>query len=182
MTSRSLRFSYGFARLVRDVSTLPRIGIRVIVRSVATLDATVCTVPSQGYADRVSTADSMAKVISTLDWGGDLGPASLPVVEAEQLRSRLGDGAARWVAGAAEQSLAALHGQIHDSLAPWPIIRTFAQHVLTVTLLRLAGGESPPADTEAIDRDLAEDIVARDIPLPEITQRCGACSMSGCRF
>ena len=100
---------------------------------------------------------------------GDLGPASLPVVEAEQLRSRLGDGAARWVAGAVEQSLAALHVQIHDSLAPWPIIRTFAQHVLTVTLLRLAGEESPPADTDAIDRDLAEDIVARDIPLSEIT-------------
>ena len=117
----------------------------------------------------MSTADSMAKVISTLDWDGDLGPASLAAHEAEQLRSRLGDGATRWVAGAVEQSLAALHGQIHDSLAPWPIIRTFAQHVLTATLLRLAGEDEPPADTEAIDRDLAEDIVARDIPLSEIT-------------
>ena len=118
----------------------------------------------------MSTADSMAKVISTLDWDGDLGPASLAVPEAEQLRSRLGDGATRWVAGAVEQSLAALHGQIHDSLAPWPLIRTFAQHVLTATLLRLAGEDVLPADTEAIDRDLAEDIVARDIPLSEITQ------------
>ena len=118
----------------------------------------------------MSTADSMAKVISTLDWDGDLGPASLAVPEAEQLRSRLGDGATRWVAGAVEQSLAALHEQIHDSLAPWPLIRTFAQHVLTATLLRLAGEDELPADTEAIDRDLAEDIVARDIPLSEITE------------
>ncbi len=118
----------------------------------------------------MSTADSMAKVISTLDWDGDLGPASLAVHEAEQLRSRLGDGATRWVAGAVEQSLAALHEQIHDSLAPWPLIRTFAQHVLTATLLRLAGEDELPADTEAIDRDLAEDIVARDIPLSEITE------------
>lgn len=117
----------------------------------------------------MSTADSMSKVISSLDWAGDLGPASLAVHEAEQLRSRLGDGATRWVAGAVEQSLTALHGQIHDSLAPWPLIRTFAQHVLTATLLRLAGEDGPPADTEAIDRDLAEDIVARDIPLSEIT-------------
>ena len=69
-----------------------------------------------------------------------------------------------------EQSLAALQGQIHDSLAPWPIIRTFARHVLTATLLRLAGEDRLPADTEAIDRDLAEDIVARDIPLSDITQ------------
>lgn len=112
----------------------------------------------------------MAKVISTLDWDGDLGPASLAVQEAEQLRSRLGDGATRWVAGAVEQSLAALQGQIHDSLAPWPIIRTFARHVLTATLLRLAGEDRLPADTEAIDRDLAEDIVARDIPVSVITQ------------
>lgn len=50
----------------------------------------------------MSTADSMSKVISTLDWVGDLGPASLAVPEAEQLQSRLGDGATRWVAGAVE--------------------------------------------------------------------------------
>ena len=112
----------------------------------------------------------MSKVISTLDWAGGLGPALLAVPEAEQLQSRLGDGATRWVAGAVEQSLAALHEQIHDSLAPWPLIRTFAQHVLTATLLRLAGKDELPADTEAIDRDLAEDIVARDIPLSEITE------------
>ena len=112
----------------------------------------------------------MAKVISTLDWDSDPRPASLAAHEAEQLRSRLGDGATRWVAGAVEQSLAALHEQIHDSLAPWPLIRTFAQHVLTATLLRLAGEDELPADTEAIDRDLAEDIVARDIPLSEITE------------
>ncbi|WP_448005075.1 PucR family transcriptional regulator [Agromyces bauzanensis] len=118
----------------------------------------------------MSTDDSMAKVISTLDWDGAAGPASLAAHEAEQLRSRLGDGASRWVAGAVEQSIAALHGQIHDSLAPWPLIRTFAQHVLTATLLSLAGEDGLPADTEAIDRDLAEDIVARDIPLSDITQ------------
>lgn len=112
----------------------------------------------------------MAKVISKLDWDDDLGPASLGGDEAERLRSRLGDGAARWVAGAVEQSLAALHGQIQDSLAPWPLIRTFAQHVLTATLLRLADEDGLPADTAAIDRDLAEDIVARDIPLSEITR------------
>ena len=69
-----------------------------------------------------------------------------------------------------EQSLAALRGQIDDSLAPWPLIRTFAQHVLTATVLRLADEDTMPADTEAIDRDLAEDIVARDIPLSDITQ------------
>lgn len=111
----------------------------------------------------------MARVIATLDWDGDPWPDSLPVHEAEQLRSRLGDGAARWVAGAVERSLAALQEQIHDSLAPWPAIRTFARHVLTATLLRLAGEDGLPADTEAIDRDLAEDIVARDIPLSDIT-------------
>ena len=92
----------------------------------------------------MSTADSMSKVISRLDWAGDLGPASLAGPEAEQLQSRLGHGATRWVAGAVEQSLAALHGQIHDSLAPWPLIRTFAQHVLTATLLRLAGEDELP--------------------------------------
>ncbi|WP_166872743.1 CdaR family transcriptional regulator [Salinibacterium sp. ZJ450] len=118
----------------------------------------------------MSTADSLAKVIATLDWDGDLGPASLAVDEAEQLRSRLGDGATRWVAGAVEQSLTALHGQIHDSLAPWPIIRTFTRHVLTATLLRLADQDRLPVDTGAIDRDLAEDIVARGIPLSDITQ------------
>lgn len=117
----------------------------------------------------MSTADAMEKVISTLDWDGGLGPASLAVQEAEQLRSRLGDGATRWVAGAVEQSLTVLQAQIHDSLAPWPLIRTFAQHVLTTTLLRLAGEDRLPAEAEAIDRDLAEDIVARDIPLSEIT-------------
>ncbi|AWB95436.1 hypothetical protein DCE93_06990 [Agromyces badenianii] len=112
----------------------------------------------------------MATVIATLDWDADLGAASLAEHEADQVRSRLGDGATRWVTGAVEQSLAALHEQIHDSLAPWPIIRTFAQHVLTATLLHLAGEDELPADTEAIDRDLAEDIVARDIPLSDITR------------
>lgn len=112
----------------------------------------------------------MAKVISRLDWDEDLGPASLAGDEAERLRSRLGDGAARWVAGAVERSVAALQRQIHDSLAPWSLIRTFAQHVLTATLLRLADEDVAAADTEAIDRDLAEDIVARDIPMSEITQ------------
>ncbi len=112
----------------------------------------------------------MAKVISTLDWAGEAEPTSLPAHEAEQLRSRLGDGAVRWIAGAVEQSLAALRQQIHDSLAPWPIIRTFAQRVLTATLLHLAGKDTPAADTDAIDRDLAEDIVTRDIPLSDITQ------------
>lgn len=112
----------------------------------------------------------MARVISTLDWDGDPGPASLPPHDAEQLRSQLGDGAIRWVAGAVNLALDALHGQIHDPLAPWPIIRTFAQHVLTASMLRLAGDDSLPADTGAIDRDLAEDIVARDIPLSDITQ------------
>ena len=112
----------------------------------------------------------MVKVIATLDWETDLEPAPLAMREAEQLRARLGDGATRWVAGAAEQAVTALHGQIQDALAPWPTIRTFAQHVLTATLLRLAGEDTPPADTGAIDRDLAEDIVARDIPLSDITQ------------
>lgn len=112
----------------------------------------------------------MVKVIATLDWAADLESAPLPIREAEQLRSRLGDGAARWVAGAAEQTVTALQRQIHDSLAPWPTIRTFAQRVLTATLLRLVGEDTPPADTEAIDRDLAADIVARDIPLSDITQ------------
>lgn len=118
----------------------------------------------------MSTADSMAKVIAALDWDGDPGPASLAEHEAERLRSRLGDGASRWVAGAVEQSLAALQSEIHDALAPWPNIRTFARHVLTATLLRLAGDDVLPADTEAIDRNLPEDIVARDIPLSDITQ------------
>lgn len=118
----------------------------------------------------MSTADSMARVISSLDWDGDLAEASPAVDEAEHLRSRLGDGATRWVSGAVEQSLTALQGQIHDSLAPWPRIRTFAQHVLTAILFRLAGEDILPLDTEAIDRDLAEDIVARDIPLSDITQ------------
>ena len=68
----------------------------------------------------MSTADSMATVISTLDWDSDPGPAPLAAHEDEQLRSRLGDGPTRWVAGAVEQSLAALHEQIHDSLAPSP--------------------------------------------------------------
>ena len=118
----------------------------------------------------MSTARSVARIISTLDWDGDLGPASLAEFEVDRLRSELGDGAARWVAGAAEQSLAVLQGQLDDSLAPWPLIRTFAQHVLTATLLRLAGEDELPADTEEIDRDLAEDIVARDIPLSDITR------------
>ena len=118
----------------------------------------------------MSTADSMAKVISTLDWDGDVQPASLAEIEADRLRSEFGDGVTRWVAGAVEQSLAALRGQIDDSLAPWPLIRTFAQHVLTATVLRLAGEDTLPAETEAIDRDLAEDIVARDIPLSDITR------------
>jgi hypothetical protein len=130
----------------------------------------MCTLHSGGYADRVSTADSMAKVISTLDWESDFEGTSLPVHEAEQLRSRLGDGAVRWVTGAAEQSIAELQQQIHDSLAPWPIIRMFADHVLTATLLRLAGADTLAADTDAIDRDLARDIVTRDIPLSVITQ------------
>lgn len=112
----------------------------------------------------------MVKVIATLDWATDLEPPPLAIREAEQLRSRLGDGAARWVAGAAEQALDTLQGRIDDSLAPWPTIRTFAQHVLTVTLLSLAGEDTPPADTGSIDRDLAEDIVARDIPLSDIPQ------------
>ncbi|GAA1960643.1 hypothetical protein GCM10009776_24110 [Microbacterium deminutum] len=116
------------------------------------------------------TADSMAKVISALDWSDDLTSSPLAISDAEQLRARLGDGAARWVAGAVEQSLAVLRTQIHDSLAPWPIIRTFAQRVLTAALLRLAGEHSLPVDTKAIDRDLAEDIVARDVPLSDITQ------------
>lgn len=118
----------------------------------------------------MSTADSMARVISTLDWEGDLGSDFLPEHEVERLRSRLGDGAVRWVAGAAEQALAALHGQIDDSLAPWPTIRAFAQHLLASTLLGLAGDELPPIDTAAIDRELAHDIVARDIPLSVISQ------------
>lgn len=118
----------------------------------------------------MSTTDSMATLISTLDWDSGPGPTPLAEIEADRLRSEVGDGVTRWVAGAVEQSLAALHEQIHDSLAPWPLIRTFAQHVLTATVLRLAGENTLPADTEAIDRDLAEDIVARDIPLSDITQ------------
>ena len=118
----------------------------------------------------MSTEAAMAKVISSLDWEGDLGPAPLAADEAERLRSRIGEGATRWVAGAVEQSLAALETQIDDSLAPWHIFRTFGQHVLASALLRLAGEDDLPAEKDAIDRVLAEDSVARDIPLSVVTR------------
>ena len=118
----------------------------------------------------MSTERSLAGIVSTLDWDSDPGSVPLAEFEADRLRSVLGDGAARWVAGAVEQSLAALQEQIQDSLAPWSLIRSFAQYVLTATVLRLAGEDELPADTDAIDRDLAEDIVAREIPLSEITR------------
>lgn len=112
----------------------------------------------------------MAKVISSLDWKGDLGPAPLPAEEAERLRFRIGEGATQWVAGAVEQALAALKTHIDDSLAPWHIFRAFGRHVLTAVLLRLAGEDELPAEKEAIDRVLAEDSVARDIPLSVVTR------------
>ncbi len=118
----------------------------------------------------MSTEALMAKVISSLDWKDDLGPAPLAADEAERLRSRFGAGATRWVAGAVEQSLAALETQIDDSLAPWHMFRTFGQHVLTSALLRLAGEDELPAEKDAIDRVLAEDSVARDIPLSVVTR------------
>ena len=113
----------------------------------------------------MSTEAVMAKVISSLDWKGDLGPTPLAADEADRLRSRIGEGATRWVGGAVEQALAALETQIDDSLAPWHIFRTFGRHVLTAALLRLAGEDELPAEKDAIDRVLAEDSVARDIPL-----------------
>ncbi|GAA4153966.1 helix-turn-helix domain-containing protein [Leifsonia shinshuensis] len=118
----------------------------------------------------MSAADSLAHVIATLDWEGDPGPAPLAGSAADRLRARLGDGATRWVAGATEESLSALHAQLQDALAPWPVIRSFAQHVLTASLLALAGDEQLPAATEAIDHDLAADIVSRDVPLSDITE------------
>jgi hypothetical protein len=118
----------------------------------------------------VSTPAVMAKVISSLDWKGDLGPAPLAADEAERLRSRIGEGAIRWVAGAVEQSLAVLGTQIDDSLAPWHIFRSFGQHILTAVLLGLAGEDRLRAEKEAIDRVLAEDSVARDIPLSVVTR------------
>ena len=118
----------------------------------------------------MSTAAVMAKVTSSLDWKGDLGPAPLPADEAEALRSRIGEGATRWVAGAVEQALTALEPQIDDSLAPWHIFRTFGRHVLSAVLLRLAGEDELPAEKDAIDRVLAEDSVARDIPLSVVTR------------
>ncbi|MEY9951886.1 PucR family transcriptional regulator [Leifsonia sp. EB34] len=118
----------------------------------------------------MSAADSVARVIASLDWEGDPGPAPLAGPEADRLRTRLGDGAARWVAGATEKSLSALHAQIQDALAPWPVIRSFAQHVLIATLLGLAGHEELPAAREAIHHDLAEDVVSRDVPLSDITE------------
>ena len=118
----------------------------------------------------MSAEASMAKVLSSLDWKGDLGPTPLLADEAERLRSRLGEGAVRWVAGAVEQSLAALETQIDDSLAPWHIFRTFGQHVLASALLRLAGEDELPAEKDSIDRVLAEDSVARDIPLSVVTR------------
>ncbi|MET0781246.1 MAG: hypothetical protein ABWZ16_06990, partial [Microbacterium sp.] len=118
----------------------------------------------------MSTADAMARVLSSLDWVGDPAAGTLAIEEADQLRSYLGDGAARWVAGAVEQSVVALQGQIHDWLAPWSIIRTFAQEVLTATLLGLAGVDLLQPDAATINHDLAEDIVGRDIPLSDITR------------
>ncbi len=118
----------------------------------------------------MSTEALMAKVISSLDWEGDLGPTPLAADEAERLRFRVGEGAIRWVAGAVEQSLAVLETQIADSLAPWHIFRAFGQHVLTSALLRLAGEDELPAEKDAIDRVLAEDSVARDIPLSVVTR------------
>lgn len=105
-----------------------------------------------------------------LDWEARPGLVPPPGMDdAEQLRSVLGDAAIRWVSGAAEQSIAALQLQVHDALAPWPLIRMFAHHVLTSTLLQLAGLEGLPAAAEAIDRELAEDIVAREIPFSTVT-------------
>lgn len=112
----------------------------------------------------------MTRVLSTLDWDGEAKPASLEVYEAEELRFLQGEGAVRWVYGAVEQSLAALKGRIRDPLAPWPLIRVFAQHVLTSTLLRLSGRDGAAAATqEAIDRNLAGDIVTRDIAFSTVT-------------
>ncbi len=112
----------------------------------------------------------MQKVLLALDW--EAGPVLAPsrgTEEAEHLRRVLGDAAVRWVSGAAEQSIAALQLRVHDALAPWPLIRMFAHHALTSTLLQLAGGDGLPAAAEAIDRELAEDIVARDIPFSTVT-------------
>ena len=86
-----------------------------------------------------------------------------------RLLEPLGAGAARWVGGAVERALDVLRAESHDALAPRPAIRAFASHVLTAALLVLGGDHGEPARVEVIDPDLVEDIVARDIPLADVT-------------
>jgi hypothetical protein len=117
----------------------------------------------------VSTAGPIAKVVSTLD--ADVREdAALAETDADRLREVLGERSVRWVAAAVEQSLSALRVEIEDSLAPWSLIRSFAQHVLATTLLRLVVDPTPPPETEPIDHNLVEDVVARDIALEEVTR------------
>ncbi len=104
--------------------------------------------------------------MAALDWTESA--AALPERERRSLEP-LGAGATRWVAGAVQRSLDVLAAQSRDALAPGPAIRTFASHVLTAALLGLAGADDEPARAHAIDSAIPEDIVARDIPLENIT-------------
>lgn len=111
----------------------------------------------------------MAKVVASLDWAdADISYEPELGMLAELLRSRLGDGVLRWMLGAVEASLSTLHEQIEDSLASRTKSRVLGQHILTNILLDLAEKDVFPSEQRVIDRELASDIVARDVSLPVI--------------
>lgn len=108
-------------------------------------------------------------ILRSLDWGDDAPLASTDGAT-RLIRTRLGDGAARWVAGAVEHASEVVrHWDGADHLAPWAEVSTLAQQTLAVALLELAGQPHPEADPpRAVDHELAEDIVARDVKVATV--------------
>lgn len=92
---------------------------------------------------------------------------SLPAND-HQLLEPFGARLPRWVASGIDRAMAALELVSSDALAPRSAIRGFASHVLTATVLDIAGVVYDAPHLQTTDAELVRDLVAREIPIDAV--------------
>ncbi len=108
----------------------------------------------------------MTKMLSSLDWEGELddaeflSPASIDSIT-DRLREGLGDGAIRWILGTSESFVAQFGIEVQDPLASRKKFVLFSQQLLASILLGLLEGEPPSIKGIHRDREIIADFVTR---------------------